>query len=106
MSTEVQTNLGPISKEQYDEYCKKKIGKIYKLLPLKEEHNPTLYSYINSLLVELYGSRKIIPRFASDPEFIMMICSIAGLESTDDLSVFRSKVFECIEVCKKLIKEE
>lgn len=106
MTTKVNTRLGPISQEQFDEYCKKKIGKIYKLLPLKEENNPTLIAYIKSLLVELYGGRKIIPRFESDPEFIAMICSIAGLEDINDLTTFRSKVFECIEICKKLIKEE
>lgn len=100
---EVQTKLGPINKEQYEEYCRKLIGKTYKLLPLKEENNPTLKLYIRSLLVELYGGRKIILKFNTDPQFLSMVCSIAELEDIDDLTIYRSKIFECIELCKKLI---
>jgi hypothetical protein len=103
MENMVKTKLGEVGLVQYNEYCERLIDKIFKLLPLKEEGNKTLPKYTDSLLIELWGGREIINPFSESPEFLSLVCSVTGMKTLEEKAVYRSKVFECIEICKRLM---
>jgi hypothetical protein len=99
----IKTLYGEVTKDQYDEYCRILLGKIFKILPMKEEKNPTLKKYIDSLLVELDGGKSMIENFGLSAEYISIINSIKGLQQVEDTEIVRSKVFECISLARKII---
>ena len=49
------------------------IGKIYKVLPLKEEGNSYLPEYLDSLLVQLKGALVTYPGLSSNVRYITVI---------------------------------
>jgi len=84
------------------EYVDRLIGKVFKLLPLREEGNDTLNKYHESLMYELTGFKELFEVITDKAEFVSLLASLESITKIDDFTTFRSKVFECISMIKSL----
>jgi hypothetical protein len=99
----VQTKYGTVNSDLKTYVDKVLVGKIYKLLPLREEKNATLPECHESLMYELHGGGKLIADLQMHQHFLSLICSLEGLLLIEDDKAYRRKVFECINICKSLV---
>lgn len=95
-----------VSDELTNNYFKSLINKIYKILPIKESGEPTLYKYIESLLRELIGNKTLIVKLSNDAQYLSLLATLEYLNSNDcEVAVVRTEVFKAISICKKLQKK-
>lgn len=85
-------------------YIHKITGKVFKILPLREEElkgrNMYLSDYIESLVKELIGSCKTFPILADNADYLSVINTLQYLADTPGtLNECRSEV---IKMCKML----
>lgn len=86
-------------------YLNNTVNKVFKILPLYEEENSTLDSYVESLILELrgfvatYGSVGIV-------EYISIISTLEGVQEIisekDNQPTVKREVFKCIETIKRI----
>jgi hypothetical protein len=100
----MKTKYGSVDDELLQKYIERLVNKVFKLLPLKQENNPTLVEYHKSLMLELNGANSLVLALQEDANFMCLICSLESLLFVDDFPVYRRKVLECINICKKLVK--
>lgn len=94
-----------INKEKLEKYFNdRNVNSIYKILPLYEESNESLDSYISSLLIELNGLSDCIDD--NHQEFTTMIAILSGIKreilKSDNKNTVKREVFKAIEVSKLL----
>lgn len=99
-----------ISNEIMVEYFQSLLGRIYKLLPMhKDDKNynkmpsawETLDDYLYSLLCEIAGGNKLI---LEDKRFIELLNNLENLFAIkEEYKKYRSQVFKCTNLCKKII---
>lgn len=83
-------------------------GKVYKILPMKEEDDKGLKTYINSLCVELEGSVGVstLPVTSESTEYIRVICVIKWLKENDfTVNVCRREIFKCLNIIETMLGE-
>lgn len=82
----------------------KNVNSIFKILPLYEEDNANLDSYISSLIIELDGLESYINYRLS--EFVTLIAVISSLQNetkkTANQDTVKREVFKAIEISKSL----
>ena len=84
-------------------YFQKVIGKIYKILPICEEHLDTKQDYINSLVRELYGSLNSVQHEASRVAVITVINTLVYLSTADYTPKdFKAEVFKSIRIIGRI----
>lgn len=86
-----------------DAYSKKLVDKIFKLLPLRDEGNENLPKYHESLMIEILGSSKLLIGLQNKSEFVSMLSSLEMVLTIEDKALYKRKVFECINLAKKLV---
>lgn len=88
-------------------FSDKNVNSIYKILPLYEESNENLDSYITSLLIELDGLDECIN--SEHHEFITMTATLYGIKKevkkSDNKSTIKREVFKAIEISKLLAEK-
>lgn len=86
-------------------YLQGTVDKVFKILPLYEENNPTLKEYINSLIIELKGFVAVYGSVGIE-EYITVIATLQGLQSIIDSKgnqpVVKREVFKSIEMVNKI----
>lgn len=81
-----------------EEYKTKLVGKIYKLLPLREEKKDW-QSYLDGLLIELIGANDL---FADSYELGIVLANLNGLRITNTaFHLYRKIVLDSISIIKK-----
>lgn len=95
----LNTTYGCVDKEFVIKHFDKMIGKVFKILHLKEENSPTIDFYIKSLSRKFFGSSKIY--FTEENLFIVGILN--GIDF-DNHETLRSDVFEIINVIEHIKK--
>lgn len=81
-----------------EEYKSKLIGKIYKLLPLREEKKDW-QSYLDGLLIELIGANDL---FTDSYELGIVLANLNGLRITNTaFHLYRKIVLDSISIVKK-----
>jgi hypothetical protein len=90
------------STEEKIEYLQKLKGKIYKLLPIREEGGDWK-NYLDGLLVELAGINRTFYQLNST-YFTSLIGRLVGLDNTS-FPLFRKMIFESINSVELLIAE-
>lgn len=98
----MNTKYGHVDDNSLDKYFDRLVGKIFKLLPLREENNSTINFYLESLLYELVGGQNLFPELKSNDSFVNLLMSLESLKFIDKLDSYKRKVFECINIAKKL----
>lgn len=93
-----------ISAEMINKYFKSLVNSFFKILPLKENNEPTLTTYIESLQIELLGCKGVIAALNNDPLFLSLISILQYLMDFPECSVHEVKreVFKAISICNKL----
>ena len=79
-------------------------GKLFKILPLREEHGDSGYlSYLDSLWMEMSGACSTFPDLWQDADYIAIL-NIIGYLNTHSVTVEQCKreVFKTIDLIKKV----
>lgn len=107
----VKINYAELDERAFQNYFQYMIGKIYKILPMKEEDCKTLTSYLESLKVEMIGSYGLYRQLVEEPQFMSALNIVEYLIDNEfDTAVCKREVFKairCIEnVNKKYFRKE
>ena len=97
----IKVKYGELPKETLEEYKKRLVGRVYKILPMKEEKCETWEVYIESLLFELVGNKKMVDDMENNADFISLLSSLEGIMHEEDISVIKREVFKCLGLVKK-----
>lgn len=81
-------------------------GSIYKILPLKEDENPFLSEYLDSLVIQLNGAKETYHELSSSVKYIYII-NIVQYFCNNPFTVKQCKreVFKCIKYIGKIREE-
>lgn len=103
----INTSLGtPIDRELLHNYFKRLVNHIFKILPMRENNEETLFSYIESLQLELLGCQSFISQLKVDPDYLTILSILQYLIDRPDCSIRQVKreVFHAISLCDNLQK--
>lgn len=81
------------------------VGKIYKILPMKEDGAEFLPQYIEWRIREMTSFRDFVRVVGEDADFLSLLLIMHSLSEQEELSSVRHDVFEAISLCKKLRKK-
>lgn len=99
-------NLNNTNDEILTTYLESSIGKIYKIIPLNEEYNNTIKTYIKSLKIELSGALSNFARLRFDGNFMGIINTLEYMIKNDfDNETCKREIFKCIKTIELIIKK-
>lgn len=103
MNTEL-INSSTIDYEVVYNYLKHLVNQFFKILPMKENSEDTLHTYMKSLQMEIIGCKNVIMAFNNDPSFLSLISILQYLIDFPECEVteVRREVFKAISVCNRL----
>lgn len=83
------------------------INSIFKILPLYEENNVGIKTYVESLLFELKGLENVIDMEDSS-EYLSLLSTLDSIKNEveredSEKKVIKREVFKCISIVKNLI---
>lgn len=87
-----------------ENYLRNLVNLFYKILPLRENEQPTLGTYMQSLQVELIGCKSLITALHEDSMFLSLLSILQYLidDQNGEVSVYKREVFKAISICNKL----
>jgi len=98
----IHTKYKPISEQLCENYMSILIDGIFKILPLKEENNPTVEEYISSLISEMVGFKNIVDVINNDGRYLKVICSLESIMNCTNIVFCKKEIFKCINIIDKL----
>lgn len=99
----MQTKYGDLPDEILEKYLQKVIGKIFKILPMREKECETLGIYLDSLLIELIGNRELIYKLKHEPDFLTLLGTLEYfINNESEVKVYKREVFKMIGIIEKL----
>jgi hypothetical protein len=101
--TNMKTKYGYIPEESVISYLERLKGKVYKILPMKEEKCPTLDEYISNLIRELVSTSEVIESLKYEGDLLSLISTLDGLIGQEDFKAFRSDVLKSMTIIKKMV---
>lgn len=93
-----------INKNTFKKYMHGMINHFFKILPLWENNDETIFVYIDSLKDELLGCNHAFSFVEDSPELISLISILQYLYDNRDLDVktVKREVFKAIDICTKI----
>lgn len=85
------------------EYLKKLVGRLYKIVPLKEEDSEFVDKYIKGLVDELTGNARIMITCNYDSRIMIIASTLQSIIFCTAHSEYKSAVFKCIRYTEQLI---
>lgn len=85
-------------------YFNRMVGRLYKILPLKEAEEETVDKYLDSLLSELLGV-EAVSELKQQPYYVSIVGIVSFLSdniTSCSTSKVKRDVFRAINLCKKL----
>jgi hypothetical protein len=99
----VQVNYEIFDDKYLINYLNFLINKVYKILPISEREPETLKDYLESLLIELSGSKELIDKIKYDANFISVMSTLQYFTSNEyNHKTLRREIFKCIKIIEKL----
>lgn len=99
----IETKYYAIPNGYFANYFNFLIGRVWKILPMKEEGNKYLKRYMESLQRELIGNMNLVEELKHDGYFITLLNKIEFLINGEySHDICRKEIFECVELIKKL----
>lgn len=98
----MKTLYGELPESMLVSYMDELTNGIFKILPMREELCPTLSKYIESLLRELHGGENLIHLLSDNANYLKLMNTLQNLLVVDDLEIYRSDVFKCLSIVKKI----
>lgn len=85
------------------EYFNNLVNRFFKILPMKEQEEKSLSTYISSMQVEMFGFDSLFDEFKKDQSYITLLSILQYLKDNPDADVkdVRREVFRAISICKK-----
>ena len=84
-------------------YLSRLVDQFFKILPLRENGEPTLPEFMRSLQVEMIGNRSLILLISCDSMYMTLLSILQYLIDNDcEVAVVKREVFKAISICKKL----
>lgn len=88
-------------------YLNTLVNSVFKILPLYEEQNVGIKTYVESLLFELYGLEEAV-EIEHSYEYIALLSTLESVKSeveseSSKKSVVKREVFKCINITKNMI---
>jgi len=100
----MNTKYGKLPNEVVVTSLKRLVGKVYKILPMREEKCETLDEYVENLLRELINHKELIEHLKYEEELMSLINTLEGLKNNElEFSIFRSDVLKSLSIIKKMI---
>lgn len=93
------SKYGSISDTNYMNYQKSVIGRIYAILPMKEENVSTVKEYIEALNRELIEHIEVFKR---SERILAVVCILNGLIYETEHSVYRKEVLRCCNIVSEI----
>lgn len=101
----VNTSAGvPIEAEVLHNYFRRLVNHLFKILPMRENNEESLKTYMQSLQVELLGCQGLITEIHEDSNYLTILAILQYFIDNPDCSVSEVKreVFRAISICNKL----
>ena len=101
----IETSAGtPITSELLRNYFKSLVNQFFKILPMRENEEVSLQTYMQSLQVELLGCQELIGEYRNDASYLTLLSILQYLIDNPGCSVreVKREVFKCISICNKL----
>jgi hypothetical protein len=98
----MRTKYGEVSEELVSNYYDRLVNRVFKLLPLKEEENPTIAVYLESIMLELVGGKELSDDFKNNADFLSLIMTLEGLSQITNMITYKREIFKCINIVRKL----
>lgn len=88
------------------EYFQYLVDHFFKILPMKEQGEDTVYAYMDSLQFELLGFSELFTDAKYSANVVTLLSILQRLIDKKDckISVVRREVFHAISICNKLIQ--
>lgn len=85
-------------------YMRGLVDRFFKILPLWEDKEESLQTYLESLLLELKGFNGLMYAIHDDRDFVTLLAILQYLIDNPDTSerVVKREVFRAISICNKL----
>ena len=98
------SNENGIGREFLENYFKTMVNQFFKILPLRENDDPSLQIYMQSFQSELLGCKELIHALNGDPQFVTLLAILQYLIDTPQcpFKVLRREVFRAISICNKM----
>lgn len=101
----INTSIGiPIEEGTLRSYFNYLVNRFFKILPMQENKEKTLPTYIRSFQIEMLGCKNFIVGLSNNPEFLTLLAILQYLHDNPKSSVSEVKreVFKAIAICNKL----
>lgn len=101
----VKTNVDgyDIPDRLFENYIRSLVNQFFKILPIRENEEPTLTEYMKNLQIELLGNKGLIVKLENDPQYLTLISILQYMIQNDcDVPTTRSQVFKAISICNRL----
>ena len=101
----INTSIGaPINPELLQNYFHNLVNQFFKILPMREEEEGSLYAYMNSLQAELMGCAAFVRVVGTDPMFLSLLSILQYLIDNNpcEVCITKREVFKAISLCNKL----
>ena len=92
-----------IPQKSLENYLDGLVNQFFRILPLKENGEPSLNEYMRSLQFELLGCKVLFQDFDYDPMYTALLSILSGLIANErETREVKREVFKAISICKKL----
>ena len=101
----IQTTAGvPMDARMLSDYMRSLVNRFFKILPIREDGEDTLETYMRSLQAELLGCKEFVLAIHEDPLFMSLLNILQYLIDNPEcsLTVVKREVFRAISICNKL----
>lgn len=90
--------------EIVSKYFSSLINNFFKILPMSENQEDSLHTYMRSLQIELLGGNEYIPDFKNNPSFLSLLFILQYFIDNPDtpLPDVKREVFKAIRLCNRL----
>lgn len=97
-------NSAELDAELILQYFRQLVNRFFKILPIREENEPTLVDYMISLQSELIGCSSLITALNNDSIFLSLIATLQYFidHPSDPVEIYKREVFRCISSCNCL----
>ncbi len=103
--SDILTSVGePITSNLLRNYFRNLVNQFFKILPMREKEEESLYIYMKSLQSELLGCKELLPDIRENSLYLTLLAILQYLIDNTDCSVAEVKreVFRAISICNKL----
>ena len=101
----IETNAGmPMRSACLSNYFRNLVNRFFKILPIRENNEQSLATYMESLQLEILGCQSLVVDMYDDPDYIILLSILQYLIDNPDskVQVVKREVFKAISICNKL----